>query len=160
MSSITRLSVPVPAIGLCGEPGKIYPHSLPADLLLEFCDRFKGDGVLPSPGQGSEHHSGLQKGSFSGIVVRLGSGTALGSDVSFNAGGRPGPLHYRALQHLRNEELRVSQSFNSMVTLDREARMDLPGLRQIDASIIYRRCKLLISNLSAAKRLPLTSIPL
>ena len=90
-SSITRLSVPVPAIGLCGEPGKICPHSLPADMLLGFCDRFKGDGVLPSPGQGSEHHSGLQKGSFSGIVVRSGSGTALGSDVSFNAGGRPGP---------------------------------------------------------------------
>ena len=63
----------------------------------------------------------LNKGTVSGRSLAH----IIGLLTSVNPAVLPGPLHYRALQRLKNQVLRQSGSLDILVTLDEEARKDL-----------------------------------
>ena len=63
----------------------------------------------------------LNKGTVSGRSLAH----IIGLLTSVNPAVLPGPLHYRALQRLKNRVLRQSGSLDTLITLDEETRKDL-----------------------------------
>lgn len=60
-----------------------------------------------------------------GTVSERSLAHIIGLLTSVNPSVLPGPLHYRALQRLKNRVFRQSGSLDTLITLDKESRKDL-----------------------------------
>ena len=112
-------------VRFCGQQGEVSIGTSPGDSLPWFHGGLQGDEDQAVRREGDTNFDSLQEDQGEGIYISERIGQINWQDDSNPAAIFPAPLWYRELQHLKNQTYQRSQSFETTMTLNQEALLEL-----------------------------------